>query len=378
MPTYDEVNTMFGQYGCKLYTSEDEYNTVRVKSKMLMKFKASCEHDNTVTLTNFLAKKTGVLCKSCVHMNTAKLLKDKHRNESKDAPTHSILEYEGFKLFKEAISDEFDMINTYEGCNADILIKPKYLTNDKWMFLQMKCTKQSVHGLYTFAIMNKNYDNCELICICLDEAKIWALDHTCGIGKNKINIGLTKKSEYFKYQLPLELLIEKLHITFCTAKRFCSKYGNTPTTIVCQQEQLYNRFLEKNMPYLMIEYPDIQATKTDAFINKNNIQFKVASIRRGRIDTYVAFMSIRVNKTKHYKKGDNDFYWIWLKNDFVNFHIFPEDVLIQKKFILSGDMTTALHGISITKNNWTQCYKYSVEDPDIENMLMKLFNKLPA
>lgn len=376
MSKYDSVVKYFREHGCELYTTNEEYDTFKNPTKSKVSFKATCGHDNTVTLTNFYSKKTGLVCKNCVY----KKISEKAKLQPKESKDYFGQEFEGFKILRDAISYEFDIINTVEGCNADVLIKPKYELADKWMLLQMKTTKQKGHGLYSFSLRAYiTYENCEMLFICLDERKIWLLDGNSIMYQNKVNIGLTSRSEYYKYQIDINNLQEILHLKYCTSKRFSSKFGNTPVSLNAQQEQKYNMFLEETMPYLNITYPDIQGSKTDAFINNFRIQFKVASLRHGN---YAAFMSSNHRITSfdniryvrsYYKKKDNNFYWVWLKNDFVKFYIFPEAVLIERNYILDGDAKTTIRTISITDGNWTDAYKYHVDDAYSKNKLLTLF-----
>ena len=69
--TYDEIFNIFKTKNCELYTTKDEYIAMKEPSKCKFSFKSSCSHDNTVTLTNFIHKNSGVICKICMKIQVS-------------------------------------------------------------------------------------------------------------------------------------------------------------------------------------------------------------------------------------------------------------------------------------------------------------------
>jgi hypothetical protein len=365
MPKYNEIFSRFEENGCHLLTSEVEYKDMKVPIRCTFKYVATCGHKNTVTLINYWYKKTGLLCKNCVYLKqTEKIVTSTECMEK---------EYEGFKLIVSNISDEFDITKTYEGCLADMLIKPKYQNDDKWMMIQIKTTEKLCHSLYSFQLHNKAYTNCIIACICLGEKKLWVIDGEDVLTKSCLNVGCTKKSEYFRYQVDLSKFSEILHNKYAITKKFKLEYGLKPISICQQQEQFYRRLREHGLQYIKFDYDVIDAQVFDFCVNKYKIQEKVATpcIKKNGLILYIVFM-YRSTLSECYNKGDNDFYWIWKKNDLKTFYIIPESELIDRKYIqVDGNLNNKKK--SFTLADWTNMYKYTLDEKDLQKKLEKLF-----
>lgn len=376
MPTYQEIVDLFKDNNCELVTTKDQYNSFKGdRLKQVVEFYASCSHYNKVTLVNFKYKKSGVLCKDCVYKNTSKKLKDKSKDV--DESLHQEQEYNGINMLTHILSNDFHVKKTNEGCLADILIKPKYEYTDKWAFIQVKTTKELCHGLYTFSFHENIYKDCCVICICIDEQKIWVVDYTFTIGKHKLNIGKTNKSEYFKYMVPGDNLAAYMHNWYSKNRKFKEEYGMMPISPYQQKEQEFRRWRENQLPYIAYIYPEIDGRKTDFYINEQRIQEKVATRRHDRKYMYTAGLyrtCCNKNAKSYYKIGDNNFYWIWLGDDKNIFYIFPEDIMIDQGYI-QKDINTKPETkmLCISMHNWTKKYRYSLEDVNLKTKIENIF-----
>lgn len=377
MPTYDSVSKLFEENGCKLLTTKDTFDALSGRSqfKMKVEFVASCQHPNTVTLTNFMQKKSGLVCKDCMYKSVSKQLKEQHKD--KDESIYQEQEYIGIQLLEHILCDEFDVQKTNEGCLADILIKPKYEREDKWGLIQVKTTKELRHDLYTFAFHRNVYSNCLIVCICLSESKLWIFDSKVLSQQDTLNIGRTQKSTFYRYMTPLGSVNERLHYWYAENKKFNLRVGMQPLNVLQrtlnqQQEQDYRRHREKQLSFIEYEYPCIDGRKTDFFVNGFKIQEKVASICKHRKKGFIAHIVRQSTKnTKQtYKVSDNDFYWIWLKGVWEYFYVFPESVLIEKGFFVGHE---SKRSIFLTDKNWTKDFYYSLEDPTLQYKLQSLF-----
>lgn len=370
MPSFVKIVERFAEAGCVLYTTEEEYNNMKNKLAGIFRFKASCTHDNTVTLTNFWYKGTGIKCKDCIKEVVSK--KNIINNSNNDCNKQ---EYEGIVKLSSFIEDEFYIERTNEGCLSDILIKPKYLQDDKWMMVQVKTTQDICHNLYTFSMHDNDYTDCLVLCMCIEDEKIWLFDNSQIIGKKKFNIGVTEKSEYFKCQVKKEDLAESIHNHYALYKKFTKEYGVRPRSVQQQQELFYKRLREKNIPYIDFVYPNVEGRAYDFIVNNYKIQEKVASIvtKKNKKQFYMVclYRSSKSGKMRDYRcynKGDNDFYWIWKKDDKDTFYVIPEDALIEREYIqIDGNLDNKKKCFTLAE--WTNEYKYSLSDKDLQKKL---------
>jgi len=365
MPTYTQAVQKFAEKNCLLYTTEEEYKDMPCAGmKGIMRFRAVCGHNNTVTLTNFWYKDTGLNCKDCI--------KDVIRKKNSVSHTDFFQqEYEGIVRISSHIEDEFDIQRTNEGCLSDILIKPKYQKDDKWMMVQVKTTQDICHNLYTFAINMNDYNDCVILCICLKDDKMWVLDNTQVMLKNKLNIGVTEKSEYFMYQVKTTDLAESMHLNYALYNKFNKTTGVLPITIQQKQEQIYRRLRENAIPFIDFVYPNYESRVYDFTIKKYKIQEKVASIAKKSSMNPCYVVELSRHKTC-YNKGDNDFYWVWKKKDMETFYIIPEDILVEYEYVQTdGNMNNKSKTFTLKK--WTEPYKYSLSDKDLRQKMESIF-----
>ncbi len=371
---YEEIYNCFKEKGCCLYLSEEEYNKLKSPIFQVVSYKASCGHDNTVTLTNFIHKNTGIFCKECTIQNVSQKLRE--LNVSNEIL--KTIEYNGFKAISNLLEEEFDIEKTNEGCLADMIIKPKYEKSDKWMQIQLKITSKLCHNLYTFSFHNQIYENCLIICYCIEDSKIWTFYYTEVYERDKINIGRTSKSEFAKNLISIDKFNDYIHFEYVKCNKFNEDICMIPIALSQQQEVIYRKYREDNIPYLKYEYPLIEAGKTDFMINNFKIQEKVASKRKDRKEAYVANIrrtsySSKIQTKKSYILGDNDFYWIWLKNEFNKFFIIPEKVLYDMDIISDNNEIHTGKMIYLTLDGWAKRYLYDMTKDDFKEKIMRLF-----
>ena len=323
---YDVVYDIFKNKGCILYTTKEEYESLKSPSYKRVNFKAKCGHDNDAVLDGFIFKDTGVICKQCT---TAKVISDlQNLNLSDDHPGFQ-LEHKGFLLIEKILKDDFDVIKTTEGCLADVIIKPKYELSNRWIMVQMKST----HGIYKkdgykFGFKEKSYENMIIICVSISNEKIWVFDWTRVRNSTGICIGLTEKAKYYDSEVTHDDLPNVIHDYYTKLNKYNKEYVMIPTSI--NQVTEYNHRLkrEKEIPYLEYVYPEVGNLKVDYYINNYKIQEKVAYPYNKNNKTIYMFCMKKCVKGNDscYDKGDNDFYWIWLR-DTNEFYIIPDDTV---------------------------------------------------
>lgn len=213
--TYDEIVNIFTNKKCELYTTKDEYSAMKEPSKCKFLFKASCGHDNTVTLTNFLQKESGITCKNCMKKKVSDKLIEFNKDNDQASSKCIIQENSVFNKFNDLLKNDFDVIKTNEGCSVDFIIKPKNILNNKWLGIQLKTTKGICHNLYSFNLHKNQYENMVMLCYSFENNIIWCIPHNIVSHlKRMLNIGLTDKSIYNKYKTNNPTLIIKLNEYF--------------------------------------------------------------------------------------------------------------------------------------------------------------------
>ncbi len=243
------------------------------------------------------------------------------------------------------------------------------------MKIQLKITSKLCHNLYSFKFNNKIYEDCLIICYCLNDSKLWSFHFTEVFEKDKLNIGQSIKSEFAKNLIPIDKFNEYIHFEYLKYNKFKENVCQMPIGICQQQELMYRNHREEKIPYLKYNYPLIDGDKTDFVINNYNIQEKVAFIRKNRKDTYLAciYRTSRKDDKQSYCLGDNDFYWIWLKNNFDKFFIIPENILYEKDVISDKNEFHKGKIIHLTLNGWAKKYLYDLTKDTFKEKIMKLF-----
>ena len=373
---YQIVQETFKQYECTLLTTEEEYKT-RCKKVPKYEYIASCGHEHIVYYHVFKSIQTGVICPSCMTLKNSVIAKDRVSN---DKLKYIKQELESINYFIDLISSEYTCIKAFDGCKADIIIKPKHILENKWLGIQVKTTLKAVRG-HSFALSGKDYTNNMILCICLEDKKMWGfLQENLQKGLTKLSIGL-KKSKYDQYELNSENLIKILNKNY---ELLSNEFDiiNLPINIYQQREQEFYKYRESKINFLTFTYNDMEGQVFDFKIGNLKIQEKVGGLLKDRNNTYCFGLCKNNGKNKdkktnqvQYSKGDNDFYWLNC-SDKKYFYIIPEQSLIEHEYI-----NTEKHKIIFKVNPtsidlWYNKYKFdydNIDNVDKEKMLSLLY-----
>jgi hypothetical protein len=351
MNYYDNIKSKLEEEGCTLLTTIDEYNDLysKIKNKHAIRYKyiAKCGHENDVAYTNFIKRKTGVICKDCVKKNTSHILKTINK-------TTFHTENNGINIFTKYMSNNYTIKRTNECCIVDLAIKENIKDTDEWIPIQMKTTKKkSDHNMYSFCEIKSHYKDMLLVCICIEEEKIWIIPYNELNVKSRLNI--SERSKYNKYLIDnndIEKYIQKYKSSI---KRLQLDVCMTPNCELQQRELLYKNKRETCINFLNYTYPIIQQTCVDFIVNGKNVQEKVAGNPKNKsLHITLGCYNERINKKRQYRTyrlGENDFYWFHSSID-DRFWIVPEIELYNNKFISRADDTMKKQNICIN-------YKYT-------------------
>jgi len=377
--TYIEIVNAFAEHECKLLTTEDEFlkmveNQKSIKKKanigwLKFKFIAQCKHENEVFFNDFTRKHSGILCKPCRYAQMA----ENKRQEVKLSPIVSnnvIIEHEGYKICKEFLNNDFEIYTTNNCCLADFIIKPIDVLENKYLGVQLKVCIKSVNGTYAFSRLNKGYQDLAIVCVCIAEKKIWVFDHNDLQGKNRLSIGRSKE-EYNKFLIPLDEFNKCCRKFYDYKPQFTKEQLMIPLTLKCKVEHEYRVRRENELGFISFENVEIDNAIFDFIINGKKHQEKVASFRRRNgvvTKTYlvpICKWNHTYNKKTSYDKGDNDFYWVWLRDTTI-FFVFPEKILIDKNII--GIQIQSSLSFNLNVKDWKQDYLFDLHDLDKDKL----------
>lgn len=385
--TYENIKHIFSSKDCNLLTTKEEFIELRKEKKpsyICFKFISSCGHENTVKLTNLISKNSGVICKSCMNIQRAS-------KNSQNAKNTNYLqrEIDFTRKFQEFIKDNFESMITNEGCKSDLIIKPKNIEEDQWLRIQIKVTEDVCNELYSFTIGNNDYENHIILCHCINQQKYWLIPHDAikHIKGKKLNIGLTEKSAYYKFNINIENVCNEL-LEYYKGKTFNDKkielFANEKSIIsnneYCVREKEYRKKIYDNLSFLNIEEPEYTNMAHDLIINGKKIQEKIIK-KKEKGNGYYAqlFRTARTEiKKKNYSIGDNDFYWLHvLDTDY--FFVIPEYELYKRQIITIAD-NIGKFGLYLHTDyneeythNWTYEYLFDYKNIN-EEKLLKLLN----
>lgn len=102
MVLYEEVKSLFEKYNCQFNISKSDFGTNRNTSEKY-KYIASCGHENSIVLSTFKHRGTGILCPQCVH----KRLSIKSKISNKEC-LHIHIEDKATDILIDKIKDTFN------------------------------------------------------------------------------------------------------------------------------------------------------------------------------------------------------------------------------------------------------------------------------
>jgi hypothetical protein len=338
---------------------------------------ASCGHQHIVFYNVFKSRGTGIICPTCKNKETGtnKKLQMKNNEITKIYTT----EQEGafMKKICEILQNDFEVIKAFDGCNVDLIFRPKNIIKDEWVGIQVK-TARIRYLTYSFHL-HKTYKNCLLLFYCCEDENMWLIPENTISDQTKISIGYNK-SKYNTYKINKDTIFNKLNEYYQITSKFTFEELDTPINIYQQREKEFRKFREEKIDFINFKYDNMEATVYDFKIGNLKIQEKVTKISD---DNKCMFQLCKNNgrkngkqNQKQYDIGDNDFYWLNCDNK-KTFFVIPESVLIDKGLIGNNAKASVFFKITVKellhKNSlWLQSYMFNYEDLDKERLLTTL------
>ncbi len=355
MYDYEKTCQKFLEVNCKITDTKEEYEK-RNKNVKFSKcnYIASCGHQHIVFINVFFSRKTGLVCPSCKSKENG----IKKKEEMKDDKLKYLkTELRCINYFKE-ICKEFEIHKAFDGCKTDLIARPIYEKENKWIGIQVKSTERNNH--YDFGI-HQIYNNYLILCICEEDKRMWLFPYEEIKGVTKIHIGI--KSKYNEYEITNNL--EKLYEYYQKTKKFTYEELDKPLCIYTERERDFYRYRESKIDFLDFIYNDMEGMVYDFKIGDKKIQEKVGCL--DKVKNVNVFCLCKNNgklngkrAQQSYAIGDNDYYWL-NADDKQLFYVIPENILVEKGYIgyTGNKKQLKINPKETTHNGWVKPYKFN-------------------
>lgn len=361
---YENVYDTFMNKGCKLITNKEEYFDLKKICKIpKLNYIAACGHNNSVHYNVFKSRNTGVICPKCV-INKNKQCSGKMpiSGEAINHYYHNI----SITYIVDLIKHNYTYKYTHEGNMIDLFIKPIEELSDLWLQLKIKTTNGICKDSYGFNNDNTgNYKDCIIICLCINDKKMWLFDD-CDINNiKKISIG-KYKSKYTEKEININNINDTISNKYKTLNLISSDYENTQLTKCVKIEQEYS---ELRIKYTKYEFTNVcKYLHTDFKLNNKNFQEKIGSKYKHKNSVNFKLAkgySDGVSRTTQpYYIGDNDFYWLHFPNKRY-FYLIPENVLlINETNLMKKNLYVNVSADGTPKSNHLNYYLFEYENID--------------
>jgi hypothetical protein len=281
------------------------------------------------------------------------------------------------KQICDLLNTNFEIIKAFDGCNVDIIFKPKNIIEDSWVGIQVK-TSNVRHFTYSFHI-NNVYKDCLLLFYCGEDESMWLIPENIILNQKKVSIGYYK-SKYNIYKVNRDNIFDRLQEYYNNTTKFSFEKLDTPNNIYQQREKEFRKFRAEKIDFINFEYENMEATVYDFKIGNLKIQEKVCKITNNMCCFQLCKNNGTLNgKQNHiqYNIGDNDIYWLNCDNK-KYFFVIPEKILIDKNIVTNDIINNRLF-FKITikeilhKNSyWVQPYMFDYENIDKDRLLQIL------
>jgi hypothetical protein len=384
--TYEIIEEIFINNNCKIITTKNEFLEKKMTTQSKFKYIATCGHEHQIKFGHFKNSGSGRNCPACVCKNNSINMKTKENNSSE------VIEYNGYSYIYNTIIDKYNIYKTFDGCKADLLIKPNNNNSNNWLLVQIKVASKKKNDHYSFS-KTSGYNNYCVILIGIDNSineynnkyKTWIMNGNDLNNGNSITI-TNKRSKYKINQIDSKNLFNFLlncynnhNFTKIELKDEIKLYS-----IKSQKEQIGRVKREIMLTKILdIKYPKFEKSVYDCIINGYKVQDKTVQFSNTKRLSFSISHTVNGNKYKPYKKGDNDFYW-FSNIDISIFFVIPEDELIKYGYIKTesqeGKQMISLypHGKSqrINYMTWTLEYIFDYDNLDIPKLKNLLKTKI--
>lgn len=325
---YESVATCFQSNKCELLTTKEEYASLTQTRKIpKLKYVASCGHEHSVHFNVFKSRNTGVVCPSCTSKKHGEMKSIANRLHPTPMSINQFNEERCIDYFIDVIKSEYDYKKTFEGCLADLTVKPKNQPNDLYLQIQVKTSAAvRTYGFHG----SKKYIDCLILCICWEDKKMWIFDGNC-MKLSKISIGFSK-SKYDVNECTPETIIERLNYYYGKFNLFKFEESNSPMCDLGKKEMEFKQLRMKNITCDFIDVSNY--LHHDFMIADKKVQEKIGTLaKNGNMLTFKLTKSNGksngVRKFVAYDAGENELYWLHFP-DKKYFCLLPETAVMDE------------------------------------------------
>ena len=376
---YENIIDEFNKNNCKLLTTKEEHFEILKLSKKgnyKLNYIASCGHSHIVFYNVFKSRGTGIICPDCKNKQIGNNIKEKIKNNEITKINTIEQECNFIQKIQHFLHNDFDILKAFDGCNVDLIFRPKNIIEDNWVGIQVKTTGVR-HLTYSFHI-NNNYKDCLLLFYCCEDESMWLIPENIIGNQKKVSIGYNK-SKYNIYKVTKDNIIDKLNELYNITSKFNYDTLNTPNCIYQQREHIFRKYRETKIDFIQFDYDNMEGTVYDFKIGNLKVQEKVTKMN----DNESRFQLCKNNGNKNkkcnqiqYDIGDNDYYWLNCDNKKI-FFVIPEKILFDKNIIGNNKknlfLKITIKEILHTKSSWLQPYMFNYEIID-KDRLLKVLN----
>lgn len=366
MVTFQHVQQAFLNQKCRLLMTEAIFKSQRRSTTEKYPYIASCGHEHSVWFNVFKNRGTGILCPSCViEKSGEKQRGDISRTIDGQALTTSY-EDRAMDYIEEILSDIFDTKRTFEGCLADMVVKPKTVSEDEWLKVQVKSTLKPGRD-YGFHCGDR-YVDCMIFCVSLSDRRMWLLNGNDIISKKKITMGL-RKSKYDINEVNINTIKDVILSYYKLLPSVTFEDADIPIGFRKKTEREYVKIREQRCSFINFSYPLENGLVYDCMVGNYKIQEKVGNImknKRGTNFTLHKSCGRGNHNTTSYKPGDNDFYWLHCP-DKRYFYVIPEHELL-KIGKIGGDKQANIYLNPTNVGKWAFKYLFDYTNLDVEKL----------
>ena len=341
--------------GCIITSSEEEFIELRKEKNadhsqnVSVDYIAKCGHETEIVIHSFKYDGCGRNCQDC-NINS-------NKNEDRSSKTIK-MEDLSIEYMISILKNDFEIKKNISGCLSDFVMRPLSIKEDKWLMIQQKTTDKPRPNKYKFHV-NKDYIDCIICCLCLEDKKMWLfngneveVNHGIAIGRDT--------SIHSSYEVNINTITNKLIDFYNNSVLFTFSETNIPISVNTQKEQEFRVYRELMCEFLNFEYSDLSGLVYDFTINGKKFQEKVGHYKDNLI-VFNIFKSNGGKKFKRYNIGDNNYYWLHYP-DKLSFLLIPEKDLLNKQNLLKTS-------VSIIKDSetskWSKyLFKYDTIDKD--------------
>jgi hypothetical protein len=358
---YATIKHTYESCGCKLLTTEDEYLTARndvALKGVWFDIISVCGHPEKSLYYSFTESDTCLYCKACTHDRAKNLLSDMARSPYGNS-TSLMTQKHAIDIVKEMCLDMFEIVKTKDGCDSDILVRPKGVTNDSWLKVKLKSTLSDDNDI-KFRI--PKIHNSVYLMISITSKEMWIFT------PDKLLVRTyymqTKRSVYIDHFVEcindLKNKLSDLYITSTYNHPFIE--ANKPISPAMQLEYHYIIKRETILDFFPFERNEVTGAVYNFKIGNTKFQENTFSCQMGKKSMCASLSKNagRVNgqaKRQPYEVGDNDFYWLNKNDGTLEFYVIPEFEL--KKYYLKTSLNEGKMYLGIGEHvKWIEKYKF--------------------